>query len=113
MAIEGDIQAVLSALVAGRCYPMTAPDRTERPYIVYQVISNVPENTLDGADGTENRRVQVDVWGKSYGESKTLELLVKSAMEAASFINILMVSRDSFESETQLYRVSIDYSVWT
>ena len=36
-----------------------------------------------------------------------------SAMVMAVFINIPMVSRETYESETQLYRISLDYSIWT
>jgi hypothetical protein len=113
MTIEATIQSVLGALVTGRCYPMIAPDKTVKPYVVYQVISNVPEVTLDGVTDTENRRVQVDIYDRSYGAVKTLELAVKAAMEAATFINIPLSSRETYETDTQLYRVSIDYSIWT
>jgi hypothetical protein len=113
MTIEATIQAVLAALAGGRCYPLTAPDPVVKPYIVFQVVSNIPEVTLDGVTDTENRRVQIDIYDKSYGAMKTLELLTKAAMESAAFINIPLASRESYETDTQLYRVSIDYSIWT
>lgn len=113
MAIEGDVQAVLAALVGGRCYPMVAPDNTVRPYIIFLVVSNVPEVTLDGPVDTENRRIQIDVYDPTYSGVKTLELAIKAAMIAASFTNIPLVSRETYESETKLYRISLDYSIWT
>lgn len=113
MAIEGTLQTLLAALVSGRCYPLTAPDKTERPYIVYQVVSNVPSVSLDGPNGTENRRIQIDVWGASYNEVKTLELSVKTAMNSALFCNIPLSTGDLYEPDTQLYRVTMDYSIWS
>lgn len=113
MAIEGTIQSVLASLVSGRCFPMVAPDGTLTPYITFQVISNVPLMELDRRNGTENRRLQVDIFDKTYGGAKTLEETVKTTMDAAAFTNIPMLSSDLYEEETQLYRVTMDYSIWS
>jgi hypothetical protein len=114
MAVEGDLQTLLGALVSGRCYPVTAPDSPTKPYITYQVISNVPLVNLDGPEGLENRRVQIDIWGDSYGAVKTLEVSVKSAMAGASFTNVPLPSPgEGYESDTKLYGVTMDYSVWS
>lgn len=113
MAVEGDLQTLLAALVSGRAYPMVAPQGVVKPYIIYHVVSNVPSVSLDGPNGTENRRMQVDVWADTYGGAKTLEGQVKAAMAAASIVNVPLSTRDEYESETQLFRVSMDYSVWS
>lgn len=113
MAIEGDIQTLLSTLVSGRCYPMNAPDKVVCPYITYQVISNVPVVDLGGRNGLENRRVQVDVFDRSYGGVKTLELAVKSAMDTATFKNVPLLFSELYEQDTKIYRVTMDYSIWT
>jgi len=111
-AIETDIQAVLAALVADRCYPLLAPVGVEKPYIVYQVISNTPTVTLDGATGTEDRRVQIDGYATNYAGMKALEESIKTAMADAAFINIPLLTSDLYESETKLYRILMDYTVW-
>lgn len=113
MAIEGTIQTLLAALVSGRCYPLNAPDPVAKPYITFQVISNIPSVSLDGPNGTENRRIQIDIWASTYGAAKTLENSVKAAMVAASFVNVPLSTGDLYENDTQLYRVSMDYSIWT
>ena len=116
MSLEGDIQTLLAPLVSGRCYPLNAPDPVAKPYIVYSVVSDVTENTLDGDSGMSNTRVQVDVYGKSYGEAKGLAGkagTVKTAMAGAAFSNIHLASRDLYENDTQLYHVAMDFSVWS
>lgn len=113
MAIEGTLQTLLAALVSGRCYPLNAPDPVDKPYITFQVVSNIPSVSLDGPNGTENRRMQIDIWDKTYGGAKALELSVKAAMVSAVFTNIPLSTGDLYESETQLYRVTMDYSIWT
>ena len=113
MAAESDIQAVLGALVTGRCYPLLAPANVVKPYITYQVISNVPSVTLDGPTGTENRRLQIDIFDKTYSGVKVLEESAKAAMAIATVTNVPLSTGDLFEGETQLYRVIMDYSIWT
>jgi hypothetical protein len=113
MAIEGDIQTILAALVSGRAYPMVAPDPVTKPYIVYQIISDVMENTLKGYAGKSNKRVQVDVYHTSYGAVKTLMESIRSAMAASAIKNLHLSTQDLYESEVQLYRISMDYSVWS
>lgn len=110
--IEGDIQAVLAPLVTGGCWPLVAPELTPRPYIIYQVISNPTQNTLDGDAGISNRRVQVDVWADSYGAAKGLAASITAAMKTAPFVNIKIGDNDLYEPEVKIFRVSMDFSVW-
>jgi hypothetical protein len=112
LAVEGDIQTLLAALVSGRCYPLVAPELVVKPYIVYSVISNVPSVSLDGPTDTEQRRIQVDVWGETYASVKGLEVTIKSTMAGSSIVNIPLSTMDLYESETKLFRISMDFSVW-
>ena len=86
---------------------------TVTPYIIYAVISNIPTTTLDGPTGLENRRMQVDVWGATYGEVKALEVTVKSTMAASTITNVPLSTMDLHEPETNLFRVTMDYSIWS
>lgn len=113
MAIEGDIQVILAALVSGRAYALTAPDPVTKPFILFQVISDVQQNHLDGYAGFSNKRFQIDAYATSYGAAKTLAASTKAAMAASVIINIHLSSRDLYEPEVQLYRVSMDFSVWS
>jgi len=113
MSIEGDIQALLAALVSGRAYPLVAPDPVAKPYTVFQVIVETPQNNLDGASGLSNRRFQIDHYATSYGAVKTLAESTKTAMAGASFKSLHLSSIDFYENDTQLYRIMMDFSVWT
>jgi len=113
MAIEGDIKTLFGALVSGRCYPVTPPEKCAKPYIIFQVISNVPDVSLDGPTGLSRRRVQVDVYGTTYDAVKILEQQIFAAMEAATFTNVPLMSRDGYERETKTNRVSMDFSIWS
>ena len=113
MAVEGDIQTLLAALVSGRAYPLTAPDPVIKPYIIFQVISDVQQNHLEGYAGFSNRRFQIDAYATSYGAAKTMAASIKTAMAASLIINVHLSSHDLYEPEVQLYRVSMDFSVWS
>lgn len=110
--IESDIQALLGSLVSGRAYPLTAPDPVTKPYIIFQVITDVRQNHLEGDAGVSVRRFQFDAYGKSYGEAKALAASIKAAMAASSITHVHLSSRDLHEQEVQLYRVSMDFTIW-
>jgi hypothetical protein len=113
MTIEESIQAVLGPLVSGRCYPLVAPDSHIKPYITYQVISAVNENSLSGDMGITNRRVQVDIYDVTYSSVKTLLGTVQAAMEGASFTCLQLSFRDLYDEEVKTFRESVDFSVWS
>lgn len=113
MAIEGDVKTLLSTLVSNRCYAVVADGTPTRPYIVFQVITNVPNVLLDGPGGLERRRMQIDVWADNYKSQKAIEALVFSTMEGATFSNIPLMSQDSYEPETKLFRSIMEFSIWS
>jgi len=120
MAIEGIIKTLLGPLVAGRCYPLVAPDCPVKPYIVYQMISEVPESNLDGFAGISRHRFQIDAYAASYGAVKALagkkdtdSGSIKATMAAASIKSIHLSSRDLHEKDTKTFRVSMDFSIWS
>lgn len=114
MAIEGQIQALLGALVSGRCYPIinTSTDIVS-PYITFQVIDESPVTVVKAPDNIENRLVQIDIWAETYGTAKSLEKQVKAAMNAASIANSPVASQDLYEAVSKEYRVLMEYSVWS
>lgn len=113
MSAELTIQTALAALVAGRCFPLTAPDPVVKPYVIYSVISDVTENSLDGDSGLSLKRVQVDIYSTTYGGVKTLAATVKSSFTVAIPQSIHLSSQDLYEPDTQLYRITMDFSFWS
>lgn len=109
MALEGDIQAALGALVSGRCYPVVNTSATiVSPYITYQVISSIPGNISLNEDRV---RIQIDVWAKTYGDSKALKAAVKNVMDVFDGSARIM-DFDGYESASKEYRVTMEYYIW-
>lgn len=113
MSIEANIQALLAPLAGGRCYPLIAPDSVDKPYIIYSVISDVQLNSLDGFSGLAEKRIQADIYTTSYGVTKALATSVKDTFAINLPSSIHLSSQELFESDTQLYRISMDFSIWS
>ncbi|OOS03268.1 Protein of unknown function [Moraxella cuniculi DSM 21768] len=102
---------ILSELVDGNIYPLfvpeTAPDSDR--YIVYQIISTEPDNTLDGTTGHEWVRVQIDVYCNDYDEMLALSSRVIGRLNGITPSNYLGVQH---LYEANQYRAIIEYEFW-
>lgn len=110
MSILTDIKTAVGALVAGRCYPLIAPEKPVAPYAVYFQVANAPEVTMETTVPVENSRIQVDIYAKTYAEAQSLAESTRDAMMTLGAVPLLSV--DLFEQEVKLYRVAQDFSIW-
>lgn len=106
--------AGVNALVGARIYPDVAPQDAARPYIVWQEVSNVPANGLDGFLNLDNFRVQVTCWGVKATDVRDIDAAVRAAMDAATSFKSLQVDHRAlpFEPDTKLFGSQSDFSVW-
>ncbi len=88
MGIESGVVARLNAvgavtsLISTRIYANTLPDGTTHPAIVYQLISDVPFDSILGSDpGKSVARVQLTLIADSTAERIQLSDAVKSALQ--------------------------------
>lgn len=108
------LYGLLGPLVDNQIYPMVVPDSAikKTPYIVYQVISAQPQNTLSGTTGHEWVRVQIDVYHKSYDAAVQLAHDVVHAIDSNVQLSIYDGTQQLYEHDEQLFRQSIDYEFW-
>lgn len=112
--------AAIGALVGGtganaRVYPLLMPQGSSLPAVTYFRVSTdrIATASLSGHNARVNARVQIDCWADTYANSKSLASAVKSVMLSATTFTALSVSeRDLYEPDTEVYRVSADFSVW-
>lgn len=111
MTASERIYGLLADLVGGRCYPLFVPEGeiNDPPYIVYSIISNVPDNTLDGIMGHEWVRVQIDVYTADYDD--TIALAAK-AVNALDSITPSDYGGTTYLYDDELYRGIIEYEFW-
>lgn len=114
MIAGAQLYPLLSPLVDGRIYPMIVPEGAlgATPYIVWQVISSVSDNTIDGATGHEWVRVQIDVYDRIYDDA------VQMSNDVVGIINSNIQTTDYFgtqqmyDNDAKLFRQSIDIGFW-
>lgn len=111
MTASERIYSLLADLVAGRCYPLFVPESEKQPppYIVYSIISNTPDNTLDGITGHEWVRVQVDVYTADYDETIVLSAKVVRQLNTITPSNY---GGTTYLYDDGLYRGLIEYEFW-
>jgi hypothetical protein len=86
MTPEALICDALKHLADGRVLPDFAPENTEAPFIVYQVVGGEPINYLTGEQPDKQKvRIQVSVWaGQDRIEASELGAAVEAAIRAAT-----------------------------
>ena len=77
----------LSAQVGTRIYPDIAPQNTAFPFCVYTEISTDPTDTKDGASKLDVKRLQIDVYSRSYDTTNTIAELVRAVLDRYSGTN--------------------------
>lgn len=98
-----------------RIYAFVAPEGTGYPLAVYNITSESPVSIIgtQRESGLKNKTVQVDCWAKSAVDMDGLANAVTAAMHAMTGARALRLSQNSvFDSQTMLFKCSIDFSVW-
>lgn len=119
MTVESDIytaladDATVGGLVSTRIYPVILPQNVDYPAISYQRVGNAPRPTLEDGVGLQNPRFQIDAWAESADGARALATAVIAAMSAATSVDAIFLSdNDIYESDLEIFRVSVDFSVW-
>lgn len=110
--IQEHLVALLSPLVSGGVFPNIAPASVAAPYIVYSVVASSPESVMSGPPSIKNTRFQVDCYSPSYLAVQTLATQVEDAMATWVIQNVPLMKMDRIDSDANLHRVILDFSVW-
>ena len=122
MSVENEIFRHLSTSTSltdnyssKRIWPVTfPPNKLEKyPAIVYTRISGVRQNTLSGYSSQENPHFQIDCYATTYDAIKAMSTIVLRLMDAATAFHAYCISDyDIYEDEPDVFRSSMDFSVW-
>lgn len=108
--------------VAGsRVYWTLRPQNSALPAIVLSVVSDVRTQNMDGFDGYQSKRVQIDCYATTYAEAASMREAVIAGVVPAddaggvnflrSFVNNTM-SRGEDTAAGFVHRQMIDLTVW-
>ncbi|ELA08736.1 hypothetical protein MOMA_09261 [Moraxella macacae 0408225] len=103
----------LAQFVDGKCYPLFIPKNTPNkpPYIVYQIISTEPDNSLYGITGHEWTNVQIDVYCQDYDDCLALSYQVVNELDRIK-PSIYHGMQYVYDKESGLFRAIIEYGFW-
>jgi hypothetical protein len=96
-------------------YPLEVPNNGIYPNVVYQMISNKQIRSHSGVE-MERPRMQISCWGKRYADCVTTAQTVKAALDLNQTDFKLATKENEFdvkEVKSGLYRIILDYFIWT
>lgn len=102
----------LNSMLQQRVFAIAIPEKTPLPCITFQRLSGHPLNTLTGQPDMETVLIQIDCWGRTFTEAKTVGLALRQALATAPFHCVLDEDRDLHDPATHHYRVSSDFRCW-
>lgn len=109
--LSGD--AGLTALVGTRIYPQWLPQDTTLPAVTFAQVSENPQNTIGGELALKNHQYQFDVFASSYSSAQAVAAALNTAVAGASaFEAYRLTQQDLYEPQTEVHRVSVDFSIW-
>jgi hypothetical protein len=111
--------ATLLALVPKtKMAAVTIPQGIVTPYVVFQIIDDLPDYSHQGRNGLRHPRVQVSSYASSLGSAKAINAQVMAALETwpATNADVQVVPVDNiielFDSVTALFAVITDFFIW-
>ncbi len=113
--------AGVSALVGNRIYPVVLPENCSYPAITYQLITSHETYTNDGPLGEVRARIQIDSWGKRYGQVKAVAQAVRVALNGftgqlpdGTYVFEIECddASDGFDAPGSLYRNQGDWMIY-
>lgn len=112
--------ARVALVVGSRVYPISAPQGSPLPRITIHKISGVRFYHTQGQTDLVESRVQVDCWGRSFGEAKEVARAVIACLSGYrdSFFSGVFIDgeRDFYDAppntSERVYRTSVDFILW-
>lgn len=107
----------ITQIVGDKIYPLTAGEERTAPYIVYSTQGD--KVTSKDVLKVARAQVQVDIYGTSYDQSRTLAGLCLEELEKYGYAQHGMTVKyaeiendaDTYEDERKLFHVQQDYKI--
>ncbi len=118
--LSGD--ADVSALVGTRIFPNVAKNKTQFPFIIYDVNGETPNDDKDGVSSLDVDSVMVSCYSKTYAEASDLARKMRTALDRISgtYGGVVIQSikyngyNDLFDDDSGdggIYRKALDFDI--
>lgn len=102
---DAGVIAVLGTGTAQRFYSFgEAPEQTDKPYAVWQVVGGGPENYLAGRPDSDSHSVQVDCYALSAREARPVAAALVRAFELHGYVTAW--NGEFIDPDVRLRRIS-------
>lgn len=113
-------KTALTDIISNRIYPNVATNLSvsDQPYVVFTIISDVPEYSIDGNSGLSLKRLQISVWALKYIDVHSVDKIIEGLFDnwSSEDSDIGSVTKDNsvdrYEENTKLHGVISDYLVF-
>jgi hypothetical protein len=109
---EADLFRVIEKALPGRAFLMLAPQGTREPYLVYQRVTQLPQNTLCGYARADQVHYRIDSYARTHADALANMKRVKRNLRACSDPPLVNNEQDLYEQDTRIHRTTIDISTW-
>lgn len=103
LSAAAPVVAIAGTRISGSGY---STQGTDQPYVVWQVVTTSPANTLACLPDSDDIRIQVDCYAKNENTARNLATAVRNALEEPAY---MLMAWNDYESDTGLYRWSMDF----
>lgn len=108
--------SALVAIVGEKIYRTVAPENQDgttvaAPYVVWSIVSALPENNLSDLPDTDNARIQIDCYSLKQVQARQMCDAAQAAIEAVT--HVVFGPAETREDDTKLFRWTFDSSWWT
>jgi hypothetical protein len=112
---DASVTAIVGTGTSARISPLIKSQNITLPAVTLQRTSTTPTNSLGSIPhtGLDQTRVQVDCWADSYAGARALSATCRAALQTAG--HPCVGEFDAYDPETDpgVYRLTLDFSVWS
>ncbi len=104
MSVDSIIFGILSGnsavtgVVGTKIYPSQAPQATQFPFVVFETISTMPNNTKSGVSEMDRYRIQVTTLAKENNQANDIADKIRTALDYYKSVNVQLISFQSQNS---------------
>jgi hypothetical protein len=101
----------VKAIIGNRVYRHgNAPQLGAKPYVVWELANDTPENTLSETPNVDALSIQVDCYHPTDAGIVELATAVRDALEPLAHMTGIPINQR--EDETKLYRITLEFDWW-
>lgn len=112
MSVEAALVAALSGVAGGRVYPIVAPEKAVKPFVVYKAQAE-PIVDLAGNILAHATTVTFEAWGETYASAVATAAAVQTAIRASGLAaSAVPTPEDGYDTQVDEYVRPVSFQFW-